>query len=199
MSLPKVVFKYSRVYDQKWKERINLHPKKNTAYPSEKRIQNYILRIEKLWRGKERKILTEMTRVTGLKWKSKTILCYVVGRCTPFSEPLTMPVYENRNYFIDVLTHELIHQLFTQPGNLRRAKKSWSYIDKKYRNQSRKTRIHILLHAIHSHIYFRIFNEKRLERDIELISHLPDYRKSWQIVQKEGYKNIIREFKRRVE
>jgi hypothetical protein len=141
--------------------------------------------------------MQELSRITDLKWKSKYIDCYVVGKCRPFSSPLTIPIYKNyMDYFIDVLIHELIHNLFIQ--NNRETIKAWQYFDKKYDKETKKTRTHIVLHSIHSYIYLKFFGEKRLKRDMEWISHLPDYRKSWKIVQKEGYKNIISEFVERI-
>ncbi len=108
-----------------------------------------------------------------------------------------MPVYKKySDYFIDVLIHELIHNLFIQ--NFERTKKAWQYFHRKYKKEPETTRIHIPLHAIHSHIYLKFYSEKRLKRDIKLISRLPAYKKSWQIVQKEGYQNIIREFVKRI-
>jgi len=195
--IPKIIFKYSWIYDQIWKEMPS--GKKIKKYPSQRKILNYIKKIEKLWRKVEKKILQELSTVTHLKWGVKSINCYVVGRCKPFSDPLTIPIYEKLpDYFIDVLTHELIHNLFIQPENCKKSKKAWRYFHQKYKKFSRNTRIHIPLHAIHSHIYYKFFNEKRLKRDIKFISFLPDYKKSWQIVQKEGYKNIINEFVKRV-
>ncbi|PIQ07481.1 MAG: hypothetical protein COW72_00100 [Candidatus Nealsonbacteria bacterium CG18_big_fil_WC_8_21_14_2_50_37_10] len=197
MNYPKIVFKYSWIYDQTWKE--GLIGKKSKKYPSSKHVLNYIKKIEKLWQKEERRILLELSKISHLKWESKFIYCYVVGRCRPFSDPLTISVYEKYpDYFIDVLTHELIHNLFIQPGNYQKSKKAWGYFHQKYKKFSRNTRIHIPLQAIHSYIYYKFFNEKRLKRDIKLISFLPDYKKSWQIVQKEGYKNIINEFVKRV-
>jgi len=194
MNYPKIVFKYSWIYDQIWKE-VLLDKKKK--YPLPRKILNYIKKVEKIWRKEEKKVLTELTRITYLKWKVKSISCYIVGRCKPFSEPLTMPIYEKYpDYFIDVLTHELIHQLFIQ--NEKELEKSWHYIWRKYKRETNKTKIHIPLYAIHSYIYYKFFNEKRLKRDIKLISFLPDYKKSWQIVQKESYKDIINEFVKRV-
>jgi hypothetical protein len=74
-------------------------------------------KVEKLWRRYEKKILKELPTITRLKWKSRFICCYVVGRCIPFSDPLTLPVYEkSQDYFIDTLVHELIHRLSTQNG-----------------------------------------------------------------------------------
>jgi hypothetical protein len=44
MVLPKVIFKYSRIYDEIWKERLG---KKFQNYPSARKILNYIKKIEK--------------------------------------------------------------------------------------------------------------------------------------------------------
>jgi len=195
-NIPVVIFKYSWIYDQTWKE--GLIEKKSKKYPSSRRILNYIKKVEKLWRKEKKRVLLELSKITHLGWKSKVIYCYVVGRCRPFSDPLTMPIYEKYpDYFIDVLTHELIHQLFIQ--NEKELEKSWHYIWRKYKRETDNTKIHIPLHAIHSHIYYKFFNEKRIKRDIKFISFLPDYKKSWQIVQKEYYQNIINEFVKRVE
>jgi hypothetical protein len=195
MIIPKVIFRYSRIYDQTWRKGLINNKVKN--YPSRRQILNYIKKVEKLWRKDERKILRELSKIAHLKWKSKTIACYVVGKCIPFSDPLIIPVYKKYpDYFIDVLVHELIHNLFVQ--NYEKTRAAWSYFERKYRKEPQKTKIHIPLHAIHFHIYLKFYNEKRLKRDIKLISHLPAYKKSWQIVQRQGYQNIIREFVERI-
>ncbi len=189
---PKVDFRYSWVYDEKFK-------KKTADYPSEKTILNYINKVKKLWAIHESKILNELSKISGLKWKEKKIVCYIISRGYPFSDPLTIPIFERYPlWFIDTLTHELIHQLFIQKGNEERAKKSWNFFYKKYKKESRTTRIHIPLHAIHSHIYLKFFDRKRLEKDIKIMSRHKDYKRSWGIVKKEGYQNIINEFKNRL-
>jgi hypothetical protein len=194
--IPKIIFKYSWIYDQNWKEWIKIY-RRVDKYPTERQILDYIKKVEKLWRKYEKKILKELSTITGLKWRSRFICCYVVGRCIPFSDPLTLPVYEKKqDYFIDTLVHELIHQLFTQ--NSEKLRKAWKYIERKYKNESFKTRIHIPLHAIHAHIYLKFFGEEKLRRDVEAISFLPDYKRSWEIVQQEGYKKIIQEFVKQV-
>jgi hypothetical protein len=166
-------------------------------YPSPKKVLNYLKKVEKLWQKEEKKVLQELSKITQLKWENRTIDCFVVGRCRPFSYPLTMPFYEKYpDYFVDVLTHELIHNLFIQ--NEKRTEKAWRYFGEKYKKESIITKNHIVLHAIHSHIYLKFYNEKRLKRDINLIGFLPDYKKAWQIVQKEGYKDIIKEFVKRL-
>lgn len=163
-----------------------------------KEVLKYIKNVEKIWRKNEKKILSELSRITGLKWKEDFIYCYVVGSCRPFSDPLTMPMYNDKNYFIDTLIHELIHQLFTQEGNIKQTSKAWKYVERKYRSETGKTRTHIPLQAILSYIYITFFDEKRLKKDIISKSFFYDYKRAWQIVQQEGYQNIIRDFRKRI-
>jgi len=190
--MPKVIFTYSWIYDQHWKD-----IQKKKSYHSPKKIENFIRKAEKLWRKDEKKILAELSRITGLKWKSKAITCYVVGRCAPFSDPLTLPVMEKYpDYFIDTLIHELLHQLlFVQ--NEAETKKAWDYIFKKYRKEPLNTKLHIPVHAVHSHIYLKFFDERRLKREIKVIRFMPDYKRSWEIVER-SHKEILREFKSRI-
>lgn len=196
--IPKIEFKYSWIYDQNWREWIKLYPRFKGKYPDYKKIQKYIKKVEPLWRKQEKKIMVELSKIIKLSWKDKEITCYVVGRCIPFSDPLTLGLYKNTNWFIDTLTHELIHQLFSQKGEMERSKKAWDYFFKKYKKESRKTIIHIPLHAIHANIYLKLFNEKRLKENIKWNRKFKDYRSSWEIVEKEGYENIIKEFRKRL-
>jgi hypothetical protein len=195
--LPKITFKYSYIYDHNWQEWFRVY-KKTPQKLTPKQIQEYIKKIEKLWPKEEMAILQELARVSKLKWKKKEIICYVVSDCRPFSDPLTLPAYKNKEYFVDVLTHELIHQLFTQEGNHKKAKEAWEYFHKKYKKESFITRIHIPLYAIHSHVYKKLFNEERMERDMHWIKFFPDYKKAWEIVKKEGYKKVLKEFNSRI-
>lgn len=190
---PKIIFKYSWIYNQIWKEGWLIQNKKPKSYPSPQKILNYIKKIKEVWKKEEKKVLQELSKVSHLKWKSKFIDCYVVGRCRPFSYPLTMPIYEKHpDYFIDVLIHELIHNLFIQ--NDKKIEKAWRYFEKKYKKESKITKNHIILFSIYSGIYLKLYSKKRLKRHIQWIGSLPNYKRSWEIVQREGYDNIIKEF-----
>jgi hypothetical protein len=195
--VPKIIFTYSWIYDQNWRKWIKVYKIKAGKYPSAKTTLRYIEKIQKKWKGCGEKVLKELARISKLKWKSRNIYCYVVGKGIPFSDPLTMPIYKNTDYFIDVLVHELIHQLFSQ--NMAETEEAWRYIDRKYKKESHNTRIHIPLHAIHQHIYLKFFGEKRMKRDIRAVKYLLDYKRAWEIVQKEGYQRIIQEFTKRVQ
>ena len=191
---PKVIFRYSWIYNEFFK---SLEKKKK--YPSAKKILNYIKKLEKLWRKDEKKVLKEISKITGLEWKEKQIICYVVGRGKlSFSDPITLLMYRKLDFSIDVLVHELIHRIFAVRENFLRSKKAWRYFHNKYKKETKNTRAHIVIYAIHNHIYLKLFNEERLKRDIKWISKHRDYKRAWDIVQKEGYQNIINEFKKRI-
>ena len=193
----KIRFRYSWIYDEKHRsspliqERLRSQGKK---YPSTKKVSNYIKTIEQLWRKEERKILSEISKISGLIWKEKEIICYVVGHAGCFSDPLTMKLFENKTDFIDTLTHELIHQIQTQ--NQKINKKWKEYVQKKYKDESIMTQNHIALHAIHYKLYLKLFSKNRLKRDMNFSKKVKaeDYIRSWQIVEEKGAENIIKKF-----
>jgi len=164
-------------------------------YPSSEIVKNYISVIESLWREDEKNILNEISQITDLKFKKSSITCYVVGRCTSFKNPLTLPVIvTNPTYFIDRLVHELIHILFTQEGNFDQARIGWKYIQTTFNKESTKTQVHIPLYAIHTHIYLKLFTHSRLHRDIKNRWHQKEFRRAWQIVQHVGHEKILDKF-----
>lgn len=191
--LPKIIFKYSHVYAQNWQSWFQLYAKSERKFSHED-IQNYIKKIEGEWKKQEKIILQELEKIAKLRWKEHEIVCYVVGDCRPFSDPLTLPIYDDSSLFIDVLIHELIHRLFSQENNYEEAEKSWNYFHDKYKNETFLTRIHIPINAILEHIYRQILDTKRLDRDISRSSSRVDYKKAWESVLKDGYINIIKEF-----
>lgn len=197
--IPKVKFEYSWPYDAFWKDYAKKYPNKMVGNKSSyKEIRKYIKKIEKIWEKEGKKILKEISNTTGLKWKNKKITCYIVGDCVPFSDPLTMPIISTTkypNWFIDTLTHELIHRLIARDNNFN----EHELIDKvykKYRKENINTRNHILIHAIHKEIYLKLFGKERLERNIRVMQFLQPYRRSWQIVEKEGHENIIEKIRK---
>ncbi len=196
---PEIEFRYSGIYDARYRNSIKIQEflKKNKEkYPSIDTIEKYISKIKPLWKEHEKKILIGLSKITGLKWKEERIICYIIGYGRCFSDPLTVKLFKNKNDFIDTLTHELIHQIQFQNDN--KLKKWWKFVYKRYRKESRLTKNHILLHAIHSRLMLDLFGEKRLKREIKNSQKFPDYKRSWDIVEKEGYENIIKEFKKRL-
>ncbi|MEK6928574.1 MAG: hypothetical protein AABW65_01290 [Nanoarchaeota archaeon] len=197
--IPHIEFRYSWIYDQNMREWSKSMKFGQEKYPNQQKVMEYIPKVERLWRKKEKTILKELSKISKLSWKEKKIICYIVGRSLPFSDPLTLPIYQKHiNRSIDVLVHELIHQLFTQEGNTEKSEKSWNYIWRKYKKYSIRTKVHVPLHAIHEHIYKKFFDERRLKIEIWITKNYPDYKNAWDIVQKEGYKNILQEWRSRI-
>ena len=193
---PEIIFTYSRIYEGALNGEIF---KKKRESLSEVKILNYIKSIEKAWKRDEKDILREISKVTGLNWEEKHIYCYLIEKGTSFCPPLTMPMIKDKVLFMDLLTHELVHGIFNfPPDNFKKSKKAWDYINKKYRKESRKTRIHILVHAVHNYILNKLYDKKRLKKNIQFLSSQIDYKRAWDIVQKEGYQNILREMRKRI-
>ena len=199
--IPKIIFRYSSIYDELFKSNLEKyyevskseHTKKVLEdYPSRKRIGNYVKKIEPLWKEKEKKVLEAISKISGLKWQEIFIKVYIVGKCRPFSDPLTICPHKKNYEFIDVLTHELIHQIQTQNSKI--FKKWLDHMKKKYGKESRITKSHIFLHAVHKKIYLEIFDKKRLNKNLKR-SIRPEYARAWQIVEEEGYENIIKKFR----
>jgi len=121
------------------------------------------------------------------------VLCYLIGFGRPFSDPLTLRLYDNKKYFIDTLTHEMIHQIQIQNQVINR---KWrKYIETKYKKETQTTRNHLLVHAVHYKIYLKLFDKRRLNRDIKSSDKHPEYKRSWEIVKEEGSENIINKFR----
>lgn len=199
--LPKINFRYSSVYDGFLKA--NVLGKRKFKYPTsrtKRKILNYIKKVEKLWRKDEKKILREISKITKLPWRERVIYCYIIEKGNfGLHDPLTQPIHKKLDVSLDFLVHELIHRIFASGENLKKSNKAWNYIYRKYKNESKNTKIHIVIHAIHSHIYLKFFNTKRLKRDIKWAVPHGDYRRAWQIVQKGGYRKIINEFTKRIQ
>lgn len=99
----------------------------------------------------------------------------------PFSYPLTIMVYADQpiDYTVDVLTHELIHQLFVQNDKGGAAYESWAHIFRKYKQEPFNTQIHISVYAVHHEIFSRLLTEKRLKREMDACGEYAEYKRFW--------------------
>ncbi len=183
--IPQIDFRYSSIYDDR------LFRKDKEVYPSVNEILEYGNEIEKSWSKICKKVLESLQKSSGLKWKEKNIICYLVGTTRPFSDPLTIGIYKDKETFFDNLIHELTHRLIEQNKGL-----VLKQLREKYKSESILTQNHILLNAILYKTYLEIFSQERLKQMIERDKNHPDYTRAWQIVEDEGHENIIKEFKR---
>lgn len=195
--IPKIDFKYSYIYDELYRQSTELNKilKRNgKKYPSPMEIIEFMNRLEIVWRTEGNKILEEISRLSGIKWKDKIISCYIVGVCRPMSDPLTIKVCNDITHAVDVLTHELIHCLQIGISDKKWAK--WQkYLDSKYPRENKVTKDHIFLNAVHMALYLDFFGADRLIRDMWNSNVSNDYKRSWEIVEKDGPDKIVSKFK----
>ena len=179
---------FRNIGDQAWK---NALAKNRESYTRAEDIREYIKLKEPLWKDYEKRVFDELSGITSLKWKEEKIICYTVGFCRPFSDPLTIMPFDSDEHFIDTLIHELIHQIFTQ--NPDKIKGPYNFFKERYHLETTKTFNHIVLYAVYFELYKRLFNDGRLEQIKARLSD-KDYTRAWEIVEKYGYNNIIKDF-----
>ncbi|RZD30542.1 hypothetical protein CXT76_02385, partial [Candidatus Parvarchaeota archaeon] len=72
--IPKIVFRYSNIHDSFWKNYLEIFYKLKKdprtkkildEYPSNKKIINFINKIRPLWEKDEKRILKEISKITG--------------------------------------------------------------------------------------------------------------------------------------
>ncbi len=185
--IPQLVFRHSWVYE------MHLKRPKGSRAVSPKVLRQRIVNYEQLWREIGSKILRELERVTSLRWQEREIICYIITTDTPraFSDPLTLPAWRNMKFFVNTLTHELIHRLLTYGAPQRLLSQNWQTLMRRYRKYPRLVRTHIVVHAIHALVLKRLFDEKTLREEIRSRKN-PSYVLAWKVAQGEGYENVVR-------
>jgi len=148
--------------------------------------------LELKWRKIEKKILKELSCVTGLKWQESHIYIYITSGVVCFSSPLTMTILDDIDFMLDTLVHELIHRIISENENWQIIEKRWNKLIGKHKRESLNVRIHVPIHAIHKHIFLKFFNQKRLETEIERVKDDKDYARAWALVEKQDHKEIIK-------
>lgn len=198
-----ISFKWSWIYEQMYHASglaENFDYEKTKEY-----VDDYLEKIRNQWGKIESNIFDLIEKFSGLKWKNKDITCYIIKRSKkmPISDPLTIsiefeddegnifPLTENR--FIDMLIHELIHIFLEQ--NESETNNYFNNIFELYKDEEFETILHLIVHAIHKKIILNLFDEKRLNTEIEMSGFYPAYKKSWEIVNNKTAEEIINEFR----
>lgn len=186
---PKIEFRYSWVYDQEHKLRFT-----DPLYPSGDNIRKYVEEVSDAWRPRQRSLLNKISKLSGLAWKEETIVCYVVGRGVPMSDPLTMPLYEdNTELFIEKLIHELIERLIMHPKNLKLRGDFWEEMFRAMAEDGVKVSYMVPVNAIYQKILASHFPSAGPEES--LISRNLDYRRAWEIVNNIGSSSVVERFR----
>jgi hypothetical protein len=184
--LPKVEFRHSWVYDQQNRLRFT-----DPLYPSGDAIRDYIDSVSSEWKSRARSVTGAITRLSGLPWREESIVCYVVGRGLPISDPLTMPVYEGRiDTFIEKLSYQLIERNILHPRNLLSRSAFWESMFRDMSSDGIKVSYLVPVNAVFREVQSRFFPGTN-ERESSLVTTNLDYQRAWEIVDSLGHRLIM--------
>ncbi|NNM83958.1 hypothetical protein HKL94_01960 [Candidatus Parcubacteria bacterium] len=202
--VPKIVIKYGKLLDPIFIFYCQNNPELKTRGwndwvppPKEemfKRVENY----KKEWSRLEAKILRGICRVLDLSFKQNAIDVYIVsGNPRQLSDPIVIKGGFSSDEFVNSLAHELIHKLIQHNGEIIPI----SILDEMFLGETDTVRNHVVVHAVLKHIYLDVLkDEKRLERNVDSSKkhNTNDYSRAWEIVEKDGYMEIIKKFKSKI-
>ncbi len=197
LSIPHVHFQYSDIYDIQWRLARESTGSEQTPYPSTDKVRRFMKRLEREWRKQERPVLASIAKTTGFLWKDRREICYVVGSGSPFSDPLTIPMFSSQaptDYVADVLAHELIHRNLLADPFVKRWPRVLSSLEKAFPGETENTLIHVLVHAVHAEVFLEVFDEKRLAREKRIMNEFAEYRRAWKIVERVGSRELVRKY-----
>jgi hypothetical protein len=192
--MPEILIEYNRFLDPVFIAYIKSQSRfKDWEVPSIEEVLARIQNYKNEWDKEGNLILESLCQVTNLNFNRNAIDVYIVsGNPRTFSNPIVIKSGFDPSEFVDTLTHELIHRLFT----LSKVKKDKMF-SSKYENETDIVKNHILLHAILKYIYLDILKDTgRLDKNIGRSKRhsTNEYSRAWEIVEIEGYKELINNF-----
>ncbi|MEK9182300.1 MAG: hypothetical protein AAB781_01775 [Patescibacteria group bacterium] len=197
INLPKIRIKYNRFLDPIFKAYIKSNPKwKDWVEPTETEVKERVKKYKEEWTKYEKKILEGICEVLNLNFSQNIIDVHIVsGNDRQFSNPIVIKSGFELDEFIESITHELIHRLFSD--NIQNVVAGKIFLEM-FPNENELIRNHIITHSVLKFIYLDLLKDKeKLEINIEKSSKssFPEYKRAWEIVEEMGYKELIAEFK----
>lgn len=166
---------------------------------SNKQYEHIVESYQKAWQPYERTIIDAMCKLLVLEFQQNIIDVYIAPEFMPFSDPLVIGTDLSPDFFIDILTHELLHRLLTDNTSTPYEAdlfREWQQLFGK--THSFTTLVHIPVHAVHKAIYLdKLQEEDRLSREFKALKNKKaiDYIKAWDYVNAHGHENIIKQLK----
>ena len=144
----KVNFEYSEVYDELFTY-MSRNEYNNKQYLE---MLAFTSKFEKHWNKNEDKIINQIEKISGLKFK-KDIKCFIVKHLgfRAISNPLTIKFIKDFKYLTAVLIHELIHVL------LNHNKKVCDLVKKKFDYSTNDYKIHFPVLLIERKVIENLF------------------------------------------
>ena len=197
--MPTIRIKNARLLKQDVYNNLDQFQDKDQKMVSDEVVEQKIKAYKTAWLLYENKILQYMTEVVNLSFRQNIIDVYIAPYFNAFSDPLVIGIRFEPDFFVDILTHELLHRLLTDNQSALPRNKVVDEWRKLFgQNHPAVTLNHIPVHAIHKSIYLDLLKvPQRLQRDITRCqTHgATDYVKAWEYVERAGYQEIIEQLK----
>lgn len=191
---PKIHIEYNRFLDPIFIGYTKAQPQwKDIEVPAKETVDAQIAMYKEEWKKLGEIILKAIQGVTGLAFTRSLIDVYVVSlNSRSFSRPIVMKARYTPVEFINVITHEFIHCLFTD-----NCKTVNDVILVPHPNYTASK--HIVLHAILKYVYLDVLKSPenlKVNKDISDKAK-SGYDEAWQVVEAGNYMQIIEDFKTR--
>jgi hypothetical protein len=173
--------------------------------PTKEKILERVKERKKEWRKYEKQILVAICEITELEFERNVIDVNIISGCPrDTSLPLIISSHNPIEQFVNTLTHELIHKLFSDSFSLKKISKT--FFQEMFPNETKTVQNHIMVHAILKYIYLDVLKDKnKLDKNLEkskkhaINKNIPnDYARSWEIVEEKGYLNLIEDFRKKI-
>lgn len=155
------------------------------------------------WAAYQAKILPGISEAVGLEFRRPIIDISTAPWFIPISDPVVINFRDEPDQFIDTLTHELFHVLFTDnhimtlhdsDGSKSPLLKEWQRMFGEIDDFNML--VHIPAHAGLKYIYQDVLKQpRRLRRDIKMCQEWPSYKAAWDYVETHDYKKILAQLK----
>lgn len=160
--------------------------------PDRRAIEENIEIDKQQWKVYEDRIVTEIQKTLGLKFKQNTLDVYRVSSFdVTFSDPLLISMSYSKKGFVRALTHELLHRLLTDNTKKAPVDEIW---EEMFPGETTLTRNHVLVFAVITHLFTDVLYEPGMLARERAVGD-PEYARAWQIVDERGYEKIIRDFR----
>ncbi len=154
--------------------------------PSIDDVKKKVLVFREAWAMHEDAVLQGIADVSGLQYLRSHHDVYIVsGTPRDMSDPIIIKSRYEPDEFVYTLVHELLHRILVL-----------NKVSNKYSTETQTVRDHIHVFAILTYVYLDILHAQErfaISRKQAIVGG--EYERTWQIVEQEGYMNLIERLK----
>lgn len=157
-------------------------------------LRKVVSGYRKAWQKKEKKIMTGLSKITGLAFFPNVIDCYITNakKFSNISSPLIVGGGYKPQEFVHILTHELTHILAEdnkQGYNWHKAAEA------AYSKLHKHVAHHVMTNAVFEALYTDVLHNTDViiwaTEHIHLFTRSDLHRSAWEVIEAEGYQNVL--------